>query len=210
MVKAKDITHTFPDECVDLIRLFDGVNSLKEFKKRLESQSDIVLKISKQDYLGNGFEFFVEMFLKSFPSDNRIGISGNDYTVVPSEDDNGCDGYAKNLDGLKCAVQIKYKSNKTAPLSRTDDNLGSMIEEALHEGITYSSEDKTPRHFIITTGSGMKQYTKEKKFRNKVRCINYSTLDNILYKTPMFWGNCRSVVRELEEVNSNPVFTEVV
>ena len=99
------------------------------------------MKVSKQDYLGNGFEFFVEMFLKSFPANNRIGISGKDYKVVSGENDNGCDGYAKNLAGNSCAVQIKYKSNRTTILDRSIDNLGSMIEEALHEGITYSDDE---------------------------------------------------------------------
>jgi hypothetical protein len=57
--------HSFITKSHDLFGLFDGVNKMSTFSRRLEKQANIDrLRYDYNDYLGDGFEFFVELFLK--------------------------------------------------------------------------------------------------------------------------------------------------
>ena len=122
------INHGFGTRAHDLKALFDKTNKISTFMNKLEKQSLIDPdRYDSDKYKGDGFEFLVEIFLKSHAYDNRIGIT--DYEPVQT-DDNGVDGIGVNLAGEKCVVQVKYRSNNQSVLTTNKDHLGNMIVEA--------------------------------------------------------------------------------
>lgn len=196
MVNYKNIQHKFYYTCVDLVGLFENVSTFYEFKKRLEKQADSINIMKKDEYLGDGFEFFVELLLRLNPYDKRLNINGEKYEIVTPDLDNGCDGYSENLDGQMCAIQIKFRSDQSHILKRLEDNLSSMIEEALHQGIVYANDGEMSRHFIITNAAGMDNKTQMVKYRNKVKCINIHTIKKVVDNQKAFWEKCLEISRE--------------
>ena len=123
------ISHGFGLRAHNLNALFDKTNKLSTFMGKLEKQSLVDTdRYSSNDYKGDGFEFLVEILLKSHAYDNRLGITS--YEPVQS-DDNGVDGVGVNLAGEKCVVQVKYRSNSKTVLTANTDHLSNMISDVL-------------------------------------------------------------------------------
>lgn len=175
------------------IFLFENTNSWNEFSKKLEQISNEL--INYQDFLqtlGDGFEVFIEGFIKLTENDNRFGISN--YEPVKSNDDYGCDGYGNNIKGEKSAVQIKYRKDPTYYLTASEDNLNSMVAEALHENIFYG--EKIPRHYIFTSAKGLNHKSADYKFRDKIKCYGIDDIKSIVDNNPNFWNNIVNLIKK--------------
>jgi hypothetical protein len=60
-----EITHGFGIRAHDLMGLFDKTNKISTFMNKLEKQSLLnPIRYDPSKYKGDGFEFFVEIFLK--------------------------------------------------------------------------------------------------------------------------------------------------
>lgn len=154
------ISHGFGLRCHDIIGLFDKTNKISTFMNKLEKQSLIdTLRYDSSKYKGDGFEFLVEIFLKSHAYDNRIGITN--YEPIQT-DDNGVDGVGINLTNEKCVIQVKYRSNNKSVLTATEDKLSNMISDGMFQHGVSATPDKlkmitekksAPLHYVITTPS---------------------------------------------------------
>lgn len=204
-----DILHGFPHRSHNLRELFDGVNKISTFMNRLESQSLLnPTRYSPDKYKGDGFEFLVEIFLKSHAYDNRVGITS--YTPV-QKDDNGVDGYGINLSGEKCVVQIKYRSNTSSVLSSNQDKLSNLISDGMiSHGVmilpekleSIKQKKSAPLHYVITTAKGLHHYTDHENFRGSVHCIGYGELKSLLDGNISFWNLCREISSDIEKTKS--------
>lgn len=191
----REIFHHFLTTSHNVRELFEGTIKLSQFKSKLEKQAGIdVQAYPFEQYLGDGFEFLVELIIKISKCDNRIGIS--DYRPVPTHQDNGVDGYGVNLRGNRCAVQVKYRVDSSGVLSASKDNLSSFIAESVFEGIVPDTEDKVKNHYIFTTAQGLHYYTDGQKFRGSVKCFGNEELREILDNNPNFWEECRKMIDE--------------
>jgi len=187
------IEHNFKTKAHDLTGLFKDVKKFATFVRRLEEQSLIdPIRYEQNDYLGDGFEMFVELFLKLHPTDNRVGIY--DYHPV-QENDNGVDGVGVNILGQKSVVQIKYRSNNQSVLTATHDHLAHLISDGMgtHK-VVYSDDPKEYRHFIFTTAEGLHYYTNDEFFKSKVKCIGYNDFRSMLDNNIIFWQTCTNIV----------------
>lgn len=174
--------------------LFDGTSTWKEFDKKLQEVAEQLKTRLNADYLtvlGDGFEVFIEGFIKLTQNDNRFGISN--YVPVQSKDDYGVDGYGDNIRGNKSAFQIKYRIDPTYFLTAQKDGLDSMITEALHEGISFG-EGKDYRHFIFTSAKGLNNKTDDNKFRGKVKCYGIDDIKTIVDNNQNFWNNLKTLI----------------
>ena len=172
--------------------LFKDTNSWNEFDKNLHKVAEQLNKRLGSDYktvLGDGFEVFIEGFIKLTENDNRFGISN--YLPVESKDDYGVDGYGYNILGNKSAIQIKYRKNHNYFLTAKNDGLDSMITEALHEGVVFG-DGKDYRHFIFTSAKGLNNKTDDNKFRGRVKCYGIHDIKTIVDKSKNFWNNFRN------------------
>lgn len=194
------IQHQFKTKCHNLADLFnDKVNSMSKFMRSLERQSIIdPMRYDSQKYLGDGFEFFIELLLALHPTDNRLGVYN--YTPIQAND-NGVDGVGVNIRLEPCVVQVKYRSNTQTMLTSNIDHLSNLFSDGmLAHGVTADMEDvKNYRHFVFTTADGLHFYTDAEMFKGKVRCVGYNELRSLVDGNMVFWNRCREIVKEIVE-----------
>jgi len=203
---TKIITHGFGNRAHDLVGLFNRTNKISTFMNKLEKQSLIdPLRYDSNKYKGDGFEFLVEIFLKSHSYDNRIGITN--YEPV-QKDDNGVDGVGINLSGEKCVVQVKYRTDNKTLLTANEDKLSNMISDGMfNHGVSADMEKLkliadgklAPLHYVITTASGLHHYTDNQNFGGYVHCIGYEQLRSMLDNNLSFWNLCREITDNVQK-----------
>lgn len=179
--------------------LFLGTSKISTFCNKLEKQSLVDPEAYDPSmYVGDGFEFLVELLIKLSPADNRIGIA--EYSPIKVGQDNGVDGYGINALGKKCAIQVKYRSNNSKLLTAGEDNLDSFMFESVLEGVLPETEGKCKNHYIFTTAQGLNHYTNNQKLRGSVKCIGFQELRELLDNNIHFWNLCReNIIENLEE-----------
>jgi len=203
------IIHGFGIRCHDIIALFDKTNKISTFMNKLEKQSlTDTLRYDSNKYKGDGFEFLVEIFLKSHAYDNRIGITN--YEPIQT-DDNGVDGVGINLTNEKCVIQVKYRFNNKSVLTATEDKLSNMISDGMFQHGVSATPDKlkmisekksAPLHYVITTASGLHHYTDSENFKGYVHCIGYDHLRSMLDDNLSFWNLCREIANEIQKTKT--------
>ena len=208
-----EIKHGFGLRAHNLYSLFDKTDKLSTFMNKLEKQSLIdVKRYDSNKYKGDGFEFLVEIFLKSHAYDNRIGITDYQPISTLKIKDNGVDGIGYNLSGKKCVVQIKYKSDATATLKSNEDHLSNLLSTGMIEfGVSADStivesiqnKKTAPLHYVITTADGLHHYTDNEFFKNVVHCLGYHQLKSMLDNNLSFWNLCRKISAEIELKTKN-------
>jgi hypothetical protein len=191
------LEHTFKTKCHNLPGLFQGVNTMNALMRRIESQSIIDPdRYPINDYVGDAFEFFVELFLMLHPTDSRVGV----YDYHPTqENDNGVDGIGINILAEKCVVQIKYRSNTQGFLTNTEDHLSNMFSDGMltHGVVADMSNPKNYRHFVFTTAKGLNFYTDAEMFKSKVRCFGNDEFRKLLNNNMVFWNTVREIVNNI-------------
>jgi len=198
MIQPFEIKHGFALRSHGLTELFDGTNKMSSFMYKLEKQSRIDPdRYDPDKYVGDGFEFFTELFLKSHCYDNRIGITN--YEPVQS-DDNGVDGTGINMIGEKCVVQVKYRGNTMQQLTTNQDHLGNMVVDAMMKFDIVKPENKNcvPRYYVVTTAKGLNFYTDNEVFKGFVKCIGIDDLKYMLDGNLSFWNMCREIVSMID------------
>jgi hypothetical protein len=193
-----EIKHHFKSTAHDLPALFDGVSKFSQFNSKLQKQALFDLdRYDRDKYVGDGFEFFVELFLKLHPCDNRVGI----YNYSPNEgEDTGVDGFGINIIGDKSVVQVKFRSDATRVLTANNDHLSNLISAGMLNGVVYDmANPKNFRHFIFTNAAGLHHYTDEKMFGNKVSCFDYKKFKSMLDGNLIFWANASKIAKEISQ-----------
>jgi hypothetical protein len=185
--------HFFKYKAHDLNGLFDGVKKLSTFIKRLEDQAQLdPLNYPRDQYVGDGFEFFIEALLTLMPHDNRIGVSN--YEPVQSND-NGCDGLGVNLEGKKCAIQVKFRGNRESNLT-SEDKLAHVVTDAqFSHSIVDNPKSKVPVFYVFTTAKGLHHYTDAEFFKGRVRCLGYNELKSLVDNNIPFWDALRKRIQ---------------
>lgn len=189
------LDHHFLTTSHNIKDLFEGTQKISTFCSKLENQAGInTMAYPYEKYVGDGFEFLVELLIKLSPADNRIGIS--DYQPIKSNKDNGVDGYGRNLNNKRCAIQVKYRTNNDKVLTAGEDKLDSFMTEAMFEGVLPEVEGRCKNHFIFTTADGLHYYTNNEKFRGSVKCIGWKEFRELLDNNIHFWESARGVILE--------------
>jgi len=193
------LEHSFITKSHNLINLFDGVRKMSTFITKLKNDAQIdPLRYDPLKYVGDGFEFFIELFLMLHPCDNRIGV----YNYHPTlEDDNGVDGTGININGEKCVVQIKFRSDSQSFLTMNQDHLSNMFSDGMlkHDVVSDNKNPKNFRHFVFTTAEGLNFYTDLQSFKSKVKCIGYNDFRTLLDNNVVFWETSLEIVKNLKK-----------
>ena len=192
------LNHTFKTKSHNLNDLFKNVNRFSTFMRNLEKQSLIdPIRYETQNYLGDGFEFFIELFLHLHPCDNRVGV----YNYKPNqENDNGVDGIGVNIKNEKCVIQVKYRANTQTLLTANTDHLSNMFSDGMlaHNVVADTVNKDNFRHFIFTTADGLHFYTDNEMFKNKVKCFGYNDFRSLLDNNIIFWDKVREIVKDIK------------
>jgi len=166
---------------------------MSTFCTRLEKQSVMFPdRYSPEKYRGDGFELFVEFFLKAHSVDNRVGIGS--YEILSNNDtDTGVDGTGVGINGKPATVQVKYRSNNEKFLTANEDhlmNFGYASQNKYNVSI-----DDINNMLIITTAKGLHSFTNGEMFLGKVRCIGYNQLREMIDNNLLFWDTFRSICK---------------
>lgn len=190
--------HTFKTKSHDLIGLFNEVNLMSTFINRLQRQSEIdPLRYDVNDYLGDGFEFFVELFLNIYNADNRVGVY--DYSPIPPHEDKGADGVGVNMRGEKSVVQVKFRGNTSHLLTANTDHLSNLVLAGAHMGVGFDDKNRNNfRHFVFTTAKELHFHTNEHMFEGRIKCFGIEDFRKMVDNNQHFWNRCREIVRELD------------
>jgi len=133
--------HQFITKSHDLSGLFTDVNLMSTLMRRIQEQSQLdPLRYDVNDYMGDAFEFFVELFLKIYDTDNRVGVYN--YIPIPSHEDKGADGVGVNIRKEKCVVQVKFRGNVDSLLTANEDHLSNLMLAGMHMGIGFDQENR--------------------------------------------------------------------
>jgi len=162
-----------------------------------QSKQDI-LRYDSNKYLGDGFEFFIELFLTLHPNDNRIGLHKYQPTQL---NDNGVDGIAYNINTELSVIQIKYRTDKQSYLSSNKDNLSNLFSDGMlsHNVITDNTNPNNYRHYIFTTAKGLHFYTDIEMFKNKVKWFGYNELKSFVDNNIPFWNNAIELIKNIKK-----------
>lgn len=192
-----NIEHYFKSTAHDLPALFENTAKFSQFCSKLAKQAELDTdRYDRDKYVGDGMEFFVELFLKLHPCDNRVGV----YNYSPFDgEDTGVDGLGINILGERCAVQVKFRGNPKTFLTNNKDHIGNLIVSAhIHEGIDIDKENpKNFRHFVFTNAKGLHHYTDNTMYLNKVRCFGYNEFKSMLDNNMIFWATANKIVKEI-------------
>ena len=186
------LTHCFLHQAHDLPGLLDGCVKLSTFKNRLQKQA--LLHPNRYDpnlYVGDGFELFVEALIKLSPVDNRIGIS--DYQCVEDQDV-GVDGSGTGFNGKPATVQVKFRGDGSSVLTANNDHLSNFTSASvLHFGV---APEDNKNMLIVTTAKGLHHFTDNEMYSNKVRCLGWEQLRELVDNNQAFWDSFRRLVEE--------------
>lgn len=110
------LTHSFLKKCISPLALLKDCEKFSTFCYRLEKQA--IQKATGGDgeidedvrnkYKGDGFELFVEVFIKVYGADMLIGIDPESYKII-NVSDYGVDAEGIGLNGKIHTIQIKYR-----------------------------------------------------------------------------------------------------
>lgn len=190
--KTIELTHTFLLTCHDLTELTDNCYKLSTYCNRLVKQSEKYPdRYDPLKYRGDGFELFVEAFIKLNSANNAIGI----YDYQNSETDApGVDGFGKGSNGKPATVQCKFVSDSSKLLTANDgkSNLAGFVTSSL----LFYKVDVEDRHnmLIVTTAKGLHHYTDAQMFDKKVRCLGYDELRMLVDNNFAFWDQFRELL----------------
>lgn len=172
----------------DFLKEIDLISNLSLEYGYTDSDIEDDIKTSKYKFIGDLFEIFSEVFFLQYKSDNRIGVF--DYQPVPSDDDNGVDGFGKNIDGLTCTIQVKYRGNPLYKLKERD------IKQFGYQSIVKYEVDwkRNDTMIVFTNCDGLHWYSESNVFDNKIRVINGKVISNMIDNNEGFWQSFKEIV----------------
>jgi len=184
MIKLK---HAFVSACKDKKALLDGVDTLKEFMKRIEREAVMAsFYIDPEKFKGNVFECFTEYFFNYF---NNVWISN--YEPNPAEEDLGTDGFGIGLNGKPANVQIKYRSNPTYELTANQDHISNFVNDSYGREDEHQVDQKDTQNLLVVTTCKGIHYVTMNMCHHKVVCINYKDISKWVNKNKQFWDGFR-------------------
>lgn len=180
-------------------KLLDGTTSLAQFERKMKQHcADGLEHLTEEEknkvalkFLGDVFEVFTEMLLKTHAFDRRIGIA--DYQpldVLAGDEDLGVDGYGIGFNMRPATVQVKFVGNPTMMLTANKHRLVNF-KNTSHEGYNVAFGD-TENMLIVTNAAGLHHFTEGKMLNGKVRCINGEALGIFVNNNLPFWNAFRA------------------
>lgn len=186
-----------------LLETIDSISDNSVDYGYADSEIEDTVKLGKYKFIGDLFEIFAESFFLLNRSDNRIGVY--DYETVNSNDDNGVDGFGKNIDGLPCTIQVKYRGNPTYLLKERD-----IKQFAYQSVINYDVDHKKSGNMIVFTNcKGLHWYTDSEVFNKKIRVINGEIISSFIDNNEGFWNSFKNLIVESIKYQGIEKLTEI-
>lgn len=173
---------------LNFLKEIDSISDQSQDYGYSDSEVEEDIRLGKYKFIGDLFEIFAEAFFIQFQSDNRVGVF--DYKPVSAIDDNGVDGFGKNIQGLASTIQIKYRGNPKYLLKERD-----IKQFAYQSIINYDIDWKSKNNMIIFTNcEGLHWYTDSKVFDSRIRVINGTMISDMIDNNEGFWNTFKNLI----------------
>lgn len=193
------LIHPFcADERADWDKILKDVDTLAAFERRIKKFCDVDTSYLTEDekgnkvrtFLGDAWEVFVEMLLKSHPYDRRIGVSHyRPHHPLFGNEDHGVDGKGVGTNGRVATVQAKFRGNPQDILTANGAHLANFLASSQNEyGVDIND---TENMVIITNCKGLHYYTEEKMLFKKVKCLGRDAIQQFVDNNVPFWDEFR-------------------
>jgi hypothetical protein len=180
--------HRFKWQGYNNTALLEGVNTLGEFMKRLDTQSqeDHNKGWTPHEYAGMGFEALVEVLINASSVDKRFNIvEYRPHSTRVDGKDVGIDGFGKSHNGNYHTVQIKLRNDPTWILN-TKDAISNFVAKTTSSPV-YKDADMS----IFTTAQGVNQFLNEQMYHNRIRVHGIKEMKDYLDNNKAFWDRFR-------------------
>lgn len=166
--------------------------------------------LSKEKYMGEVFEVFVEALLRSWGHDTQWpsqyeSTAGEGMDEAGANNpDFGVDGLAVNPEGHRCAVQVKYRTNKARGLTYKGDALAHLVSDAvLNHGVEFNGDtSEGTKFFIFTNCAGLNSFA-EKAFRDNVVCVGGEQISARVDGHTELWAKMRDYINVVYQYKTN-------
>lgn len=186
------MNHIFKTRCYNVRDLLHGVNTLREFKKRLKTQAELnPLMIDPNVYKGDAFEALVEVLITSSEVDGRIGI--RNYKVCENHQ-YGIDGVGEYKDKRKIIpvmVQVKYRDDATQFLN--DKDVSNFVAYTLTH---YYKQDV--QMVLFTSAHGIYDKTADEMYNNMLTVFGHPEICKMVDNNNAFWDRFRYEMTQTE------------
>ena len=178
---------------------FKDVDSLASFERKLEllafpaNPADLNGHKPYEKILGDGWEAFNEVFIRTFGLHRDVGIA--ELRVCPPGTI-GVDFTGKGLNLNPATVQSKYKGKSKAwqlELSEGPDmKLERFVTQSQNVFDVPVADERNM--VVITNAKDINYWTSDKLLFNKVRCIGRAKIEYLVDNNPAFWEQLRSSI----------------
>jgi hypothetical protein len=142
-------------------------------------------------FKGDMLEVFAEMFFTNFGCDEGIGLK--DYTPIIIGDDFGVDATGINVNGHKCAIQVKYRKNPSDLITYADI-ARTFTSAVLQLGIAdVVAHDHTV--FLFTISNGVTGAF-EKVMGKKAVVVSKGIISTKVDNNKTFWERCNETMKK--------------
>jgi len=139
-------------------------------------------------FKGDLFEIFCELYSNLIKSPNVCGFFN--YTAN-NTDDYGVDGYAKNYANVKCAVQVKYRSNPTEEI-----DYGSLAKTDCQARRQGGVETEKPNTIILFTNCKGANDNAKHVLKDSLYVVNQEIIESQVNGNPVFWNDAYDIIKE--------------
>jgi len=191
----------------DLEYIYTNNASFEDFENKLEEKASLQFSDKeRREYLGDGFEFFVDVFVNMHLDNPKIGLSSysrneiNEEGDIVFEEDYGVDGVGKNLRGDKAVVQVKYKAVRMTAdgevkLCGNRDHLSNMYLQGPDYGVVPDLENPdNKRHIIITNVKNVNDMTR--KYHKRTHFVTRRVFTEMLKDNLTFWEAAYAAIKK--------------
>lgn len=193
------LIHPFcADSRADWEKILKDVDTLSGYERRIKKMCGKETEYLTEDergnkvrtFLGDAWEVFVEMLLKSHPYDRRVGVSHyKPCHPIFGNEDHGVDGIGVGTNGRAATVQAKFRGNPQDKLTSNGAHLTNFLASSQNECSV--SIDDTQNMLVLTNCQGLHYYTEEKMLFNKVKCLGRDPIQQFVDNNIPFWDEFR-------------------
>ncbi len=189
------MNHIFKSRCYDVRELLNGVNTFREFKKRLKVQAEQnPLMIDPNVYKGDAFEALIEVLITSSETDGRIGIKNYKVSENHQYGVDGTGEYKEKKNTIPVMVQIKYRDDGTQYLS--DKDVSNFVAYSLTHNY------KKDVHMVLfTSAHGIYKKTEEEMYNYMLHVFGHPEICKLVDNNTAFWDRFRYEMTQTEGEN---------
>lgn len=160
------------------------IDIIEKFSEKISTDKEI-----QKTFKGDLLEIFAEIFFNIFENDPEVGLK--DYTPISIDQDYGCDAVGINANGLKCAVQVKFRSNPLdnisyEELAKTDVSAKRLLD----------IDTSTNNSIWLFTSAFDISNSARKVFSKSIVVINKNKISYLIDNNINFWNKAWDIIKE--------------